>query len=254
MSHQSDVHSPHRLGIILVGAGSGERLGAGIPKALVQLSGKTLLERCIETAINAADTGHLVVVAPAAHAAEALQSVEKVTEHSALTWTTSVVDGGAERHISVENGLAVMPEWVEVVLVHDVARPLTPVSIFHAVATAVRERKTGVVPVLPLTDTIKRVDNRGFVLETVNRDELVSAQTPQGFLREDLTAAYEHVAEAMTDDASVAKAAGQAVTTVEGSALAHKITTAADLRLLEWMLDTDPSAGSIHTRSKAAKQ
>ncbi len=253
MSHQSDVHTPHRLGIILVGAGSGERLGAGIPKALVQLAGKTLLERCIETAITAADTGHLVVVAPAARATEALKAVEKVTEHSALTWTTSVVDGGAERQISVENGLAVMPEWVDVVLVHDVARPLTPVSVFHDVATAVRERKTGVVPVLPLTDTIKRVDKGGSVIETVNRNELVAAQTPQGFLREDLVAAYEHVAEGMTDDASVAKAAGQDVTTVGGSALAHKITTVADLRLLEWMLNNDYGAGSTHTRSKVAE-
>lgn len=238
-AQESAKQSPHRVGVILVGAGSGQRLGAGIPKAFVQLQGKSLLERAIETVLSMNVTGHLVVVVPESHAAGALSVLEAETESTGGRWSTNVAMGGLERHFSVMNGLELMPEWVETVLVHDIARPLTPVSQFTQVMHAVAERRAGVVPVLPITDTVKRISDAGDIIETVDRSVLVSAQTPQGFPRHELSAAYESVRGNPTDDASVAQAAGFSVTTVPGDPRAHKITTAADLRLLAWMLETE---------------
>lgn len=231
------LHGAHRLGVILVGAGSGERLGAGTPKAFVELGGKTLLERGVETVLSLEGPGHLVVVAPESHAAAALAVLETQTEHTGASWTTNVAVGGSERHVSVMNGLEQMPEWVDIVLVHDIARPLTPADLFRDVLHAVRERQASVVPVLPVADTIKRIDDSNLIVETVDRSRLVSSQTPQGFLRNELEVAYATAPGHMTDDAAVVQASGLPVTTIEGSAQAHKLTTQADAELLQWMLD-----------------
>lgn len=238
-SEATTLHSPHRLGVILVGAGSGERLAAGVPKAFVELGQKTLLERTVETVLSLDGPGHLVLVVPESHAAEALALLETQTQRTGAAWSTNVALGGAQRHFSVMNGLAQMPEWVDIVLVHDVARPLAPAKLFEDVARAVRQRQRAVVPVLPIVDTVKRVDDEGVILETVDRTNLVSSQTPQGFLMAELQSAYEQVRHEMTDDAAVAQAAGFVVTTIPGSAQAHKLTTQADVQLLKWMLDSD---------------
>lgn len=232
------LHGAHRLGVILVGAGSGERLGAGAPKAFVELGGKTLLERGVETVLSLEGPGHLVVVAPESHAAAALAVLESQTQHTGASWTTNVAIGGPERHVSVMNGLEQLPEWVDIVLVHDIARPLTPARVFTDVVHAVRERQAAVVPVLPVADTIKRIDDANRIVETVDRSRLVSSQTPQGFLRNELEAAYAAAPSHMTDDAAVVQASGLHVTTIEGSPRAHKLTTRADAELLQWMLDT----------------
>lgn len=233
-----NVHTPHRIGVILVGAGSGERLNAGIPKAFVTLGGETLLTRAVRTVLGLPLPGHLVVVAPPERAAEVLDVLELESQETGATWSTNVAAGGLERHVSVENGLALMPEWVETVLVHDVARPLTPGSLFLDVIHAVRERQTGVVPVLPVVDTLKRIDLAGMVTETVNRDELARVQTPQGFPRAALAAAYEQASAFHTDDSAVFSGAGYPVTTVPGSERALKLTTSADRETLEWMLSS----------------
>lgn len=238
-THSITVQTPHRLGVVLVAAGQGERLGAGIPKAFVPLGGVTLIERAIKTVLSINLPGHLVIVVPEGHAAAGLNMLEMATQTSGATWTTSVVTGGAERQHSVQNGLDTMPLSIDVVLVHDVARPLTPAQLFVEVAHAVRERNKGVIPVLPVTDTVKRLDTHGDVRETVNRSELGFAQTPQGFPLNILRASYEHVDEQFTDDASVVQAAGYAVTTIQGDARAHKLTTVNDAHLLEWMLQKE---------------
>lgn len=238
------LHSPHRLGVILVGAGSGARLGAGLPKAFTELGQQTLLERSVQTVLSLDGPGHLVVVAPDAYATEALAVLEAQTQSTGAAWTTNVALGGTERHFSVMNGLEQMPEWVDVVLVHDVARPLTPTTLFADVAHAVRERQSAVIPVLPVVDTVKRVDESGVILETVDRTQLVISQTPQGFLKDELQTAYEQVRDEMTDDAAVAQAAGFTVTTIPGSLRAHKLTTQADVQLLQWMLESDSEQAS----------
>lgn len=231
-----DVQSPHRIGVILVGAGAGERLNAGIPKAFVRLGGETLLTLAVRTVVSLDLPGHLVVVAPPEHASAALEVLEIETKHTGATWSANIALGGSERHFSVENGLELMPEWVETVLVHDVARPLTPAAVFLDVIHAVRERQTGVVPVLPVVDSLKRVDPNGAVTASVARDDLVRVQTPQGFPRDELVAAYQLATAQQTDDSAVFAAAGYPVTTVHGSEQALKLTTPADAELLEWML------------------
>lgn len=246
------LHTPHRLGVILVGAGRGERLGAALPKAFVSLGNKTLIERCVETVLTLEGPGHLVVVASDDRAGEVLEVLERATETTGASWSTSVALGGPERHFSVMNGLEVMPEWIDTVLVHDIARPLTPASLFTAVAHVVRERGAGVVPVLPITDTVKERAEDGVIVRTVDRSILVSAQTPQGFPHQSLLAAYEKVEGHLTDDAAVVQAAGFEVTSIPGSPLAHKLTTADDLRLLEWMLSQETA--QEHTNESGQHQ
>jgi 2-C-methyl-D-erythritol 4-phosphate cytidylyltransferase/2-C-methyl-D-erythritol 2,4-cyclodiphosphate synthase len=176
-----------RLGVVVVAAGSGTRLGAGIPKALVEVGGATLLARSLRAVLGLAEEAHVVVVAPAAHLAETAAVVDAVA--GAARGSVAVVVGGATRQGSVRSGLAALAGSVDVVLVHDAARALTPTALFASVAAAVRAEAAGVVPGLPVTDTVKRVDAAGECLGTVDRSDLVGVQTPQGFPRGPLAAA-----------------------------------------------------------------
>ncbi|MEB4613960.1 2-C-methyl-D-erythritol 4-phosphate cytidylyltransferase [Leucobacter sp. M11] len=229
------------LGVVLVAAGSGQRLGAGIPKALTTLGGTTLLEHAVARITRIPEGGHLVVVGPAGHARRVLDLLERAAAGG--HWSLSLIDGGAERHDSVRAGLDALPEGIDVVLVHDAARALTPVDVFERVAAEVRRTGQGVIPGLPVVDTLKRVDDAGQVRGDVARAELLAAQTPQGFPRELLRAGHDRVAGLPTDDAAVVQAIGAQVRTVRGDPLAHKVTTPWDVRLLELLL-ADGAGGS----------
>lgn len=236
-----DVHTPHRVGVVLVAAGAGERLGLGVPKAFADLKGKTLLEHAVTNVLSVEREGHLCVVAPPEYATAALELLERCTEFVGSRWTTSVAQGGRERSYSVLNGLQTMPEWVQTVLVHDAARPLASPELFERVIDAVAHLNHGIVPVLSVTDTVKRVSAER-VVETLDRAELALSQTPQGFPREHLEAAYLARSSAgeldqYTDDAAAVAAAGFAVSVVEGEALAHKVTRVADLHYLEFLTE-----------------
>lgn len=148
----------------------------------------------------------------------------------------TVVDGGETRQDSVAAGLAVLAPEIEVVLVHDAARALTPGALFDRVISAVRTGGAdggGVIPALPVSDTIKRIDRKEKVVATVERRDLVHVQTPQGFPRAALDAAYASVSKEHTDDAALFQEAGGTVSIVEGEARAFKITTPWDLRRAE---------------------
>ena len=238
--------TPHELpslGVVLVAAGRGERLGAYEPKAFVKFRGRTLIDYCIEAVIALPHAGHLVVVAPDSHAAYALEIVsDRIGSES--HWAASVVHGGRERHESVRFGLEALPPQIDVVLVHDAARPLAPTELFDRVSREVHRTGDAVIPALPVADTLKRVDAQGVVHETVDRASLVSVQTPQGFMRESLAAAHESLrsgssttAAAPTDDAEVVQRAGGTVRTVPGAAAAHKLTTPGDFTLLEALFE-----------------
>ncbi len=236
--------TPHELpalGVVLVAAGKGERLGAGTPKAFVELGGITLIEHCVRVICALPHSGHLVVVVPDSHAAQALSIVDGIS-HLTAGWEISVIPGGRERHESVRFGLAALSDHIEIALIHDAARPLTPTDQFERVCAAVHRTGKAIIPALAVVDTIKRVDNTGAIHETVDRSTLVSVQTPQGFPRELISAAHETLrsasneADAPTDDAEVAQRAGATVLTVAGDMLAHKLTTQGDLRLLEALL------------------
>lgn len=222
------------LGIVVVAAGSGTRLGGSEPKAFVALHGVPILERALRGVFDSAEPAQVVVVAPDSH----LKAARAITARVAgvASASASVVAGGATRQASVAAGLAALAADIDIVLVHDAARALTPPALFDRVARAVRSTGGGVIPALPVTDTIKRVGPDAAVLGTVDRSDLVQVQTPQGFPRADLEAAYVGATDEHTDDAALFAAAGRAVTVVEGEARAFKITTAWDLRRAENVL------------------
>lgn len=208
------------LAVVLVAAGRGERLGAGIPKALVQLSGRTLLEQALERALKADSLSQVVVAAPPSHIAE----VEALV---AFDSRVSVVAGGETRQQSIANALMQVADC-ELVLVHDAARALTPTSVFNRVAEHVRATGRGTIPVLEVVDTIKRIDGDR-VLETVDRNKLRRAQTPQGFRTAALKSAYANAEADYTDDAALVQAAGGVIDFVAGDVQGFKITTPEDL-------------------------
>ncbi len=227
------------VGVVVVAAGMGVRLGADRPKALVPVGGVPLVAHAVRRAGETRGLAALVVVAPATHLAE----FAAVLPHG-----IRLVAGGAERTASVAAGLAALPEEVEVVLVHDAARALAPASLFDAVADAVRAGADAVVPGLAVTDTIKQVDGDGRAIATPSRDGLRAVQTPQGFAREVLARAHESGVEA-TDDAGLVERMGGRVVVVDGDPRAIKVTTPPDLPAAERLL-AEEDAPDDHFRPK----
>ncbi|MBN9613505.1 MAG: 2-C-methyl-D-erythritol 4-phosphate cytidylyltransferase [Actinobacteria bacterium] len=245
MTSNASPHHLAALGVVIVAAGTGERLGADRPKAFVELGGRTLLEHAVRTVVSLDRPGQLVLVVPESHAAEALEIAE-ATAPADGTWQVSVVGGGRERHESVRKGLDALFGTIETVLVHDAARPLTPASVFERVADEVVRTGDGVIPAMPVVDTLKRVDASGTVRSTADRRILVAVQTPQGFPVEALAAAHESAQaleesaspsnDAPTDDAEVMQRFGGTVRTIPGDARSHKLTTPEDLLMLQGLL------------------
>ena len=232
--------------VIVVAAGSGTRLGAALPKAFVDLAGQTLLERSLRSIILLPYPVQVVVVAPADFIEDAHAIVHKVAP--GLESLVSVVTGGATRHDSVAAGLAVVDSGVQVVLVHDAARALTPTSVFADVDMAVQATGAGVIPALPVVDSLKQVDVTGGILGIADREQLRIAQTPQGFPRAELDAAYAAASSAdFTDDASVFAANGGVMTTIPGDEVAFKITTAWDLNRAHQVLGGIPDRHRVGT-------
>jgi 2-C-methyl-D-erythritol 4-phosphate cytidylyltransferase/2-C-methyl-D-erythritol 2,4-cyclodiphosphate synthase len=217
-----------RVAVVIVAAGNGTRLGAELPKAFVTLGGSTLLERSVHSVAGMRERPQVVVVAPAELVDDA-----RTLASSAFGAPVTVVAGGETRQRSVAAGLAELDASVEVVLVHDAARALTPTALFDSVVAEVDSRRHGVIPGLPVSDTIKRVGSDGEIHETVDRSVLSAVQTPQGFPRSDLDQAYAAAVSDETDDAGLVTASGHAVSVVDGDALAFKITTPRDLRRAE---------------------
>ncbi len=213
---------------IVAAAGSGSRLGAELPKALVPLAGRPLVCWAVD-GLLAGGVTEVVVVVPAAQR-EAFRAV--------LPPAVAVVDGGASRTASVRAGLAAAGAAATAVLVHDAARPLTPPEVVARVLGALEAGAPAVVPVLPVVDTTVLVDDDGLVVDAVPRAPLRRVQTPQGFDRRTLAAAYEALEPDadLTDDAAVVRRSGVAVTTVAGDERAAKVTVGHDLTLAELSL------------------
>lgn len=214
-----------RVGVVVVAAGSGTRLGAGGPKAFVGIDGSSILRHALD-GVFAAPSAQVVIVAPTGREGDALS--EALATAGDRRDLVSVVTGGDTRQASVAAGLDALWADVEVVLVHDAARALTPAEVFERVIAAINGGADGAIPVLPVVDTIKRVAGDEIVA-AVDRAELAAAQTPQGFRRDVLDAAYAAAAAEFTDDAALVADAGHAVAAVAGHPLAFKITTPDDL-------------------------
>ena len=211
-----------RVAAIIPAAGSGVRLGADIPKAFLELGGLSLLTRSALAMSAVADV--LIIAAPVDGLDEASAQVAQVDAE------IHIVAGGEHRQESVANALRMVPEDVSIVLVHDAARPLVPFEVTQNVVAAIRGGAKAAIPVLPLVDTIKRVNNQGIAIETVDRNQLRRVQTPQGFDRATLDLAYRNPEVVATDDAGLMDALGIPVVTVAGDERSLKITTMADVQ------------------------
>lgn len=256
---------------IIAGAGSGTRLGANMPKALVKLAGAELIVHAVRSMKNAG-VDDVIVTVPAESRREFAQALDRAGLEARL------VDGGLTRQDSVSRGLADVT--TQFVLVHDAARALTPVDMIERVVAALLAGHRAVVPALPVTDTIKRVrakdafdriaagdaraagtsradgvaDHRPeYVKKTVRRERLRAVQTPQGFdvdlLRQAHEAGKEMSAEealAAPDDAALVEKLGVAVAIVPGSQEAMKITTPFDLAVAELIA----VRGDAHNRTR----
>ncbi len=227
--------------VIVVAAGSGTRLDAGAPKALVNIDGHSILHHALRS-VSIVDPAQVIVVAPAGHEAEV--EFEMLAVMGNPRGRASCVTGGATRQASVAAGLAVLHPGIDIVLVHDAARPLAPPVVFEKVAAAVTGQE-GVIPALPVVDSLKRVANDE-VSDAVDRAGLVVAQTPQGFPRHALQDAYARAiaaGEEYSDDAGLYAAAGHRVRHIAGAAEAFKITTPADLARARQLRHPAPRIG-----------
>lgn len=216
---------------IVLAAGSGERLGKAEPKAFVEVAGTPMVVRAAEAAAACPAVASLVVTVPRGY------------ERTARTILAPgkpviVVSGGDSRHASVTAALAEVRDRVSFVVCHDAARPFASPQQFVLVlgALEVTPDAAGAIPVVPVTDTVKRVRG-GFVVRTEgSREELASAQTPQAFHVSALRDAHGRAAQAgreFSDDAAALEWAGYRVAAVAGDPDNFKITTPEDLALAE---------------------
>jgi 2-C-methyl-D-erythritol 4-phosphate cytidylyltransferase/2-C-methyl-D-erythritol 2,4-cyclodiphosphate synthase len=211
--------------VVLVAAGAGERLGAEEPKAFLPIGDRPILGVAATAAAAPPDVAGLVVAVPEGWEERALAYVEPVAPGATF------VTGGSTRQGSVRAGLAAVPDDASIVVVHDAVRPFASPALFGAVIEVVGRGGDGAVPVLPLTDTVLRVEGRAVAGVEV-REELALAQTPQAFRTAAVREAHDKAQVAgveFTDDASVLAWAGFEVRTVPGDPGNMKITTLADL-------------------------
>ncbi|MFV0373240.1 2-C-methyl-D-erythritol 4-phosphate cytidylyltransferase [Microbacterium sp.] len=218
-----------RVAVIVVAAGSGTRLSGAGPKAFVGLGEHSILRHALR-GVFAGPPAQVVVVAPSDRVGDARTEADEAAGSRGDLVT--VVAGGQTRQASVAAGLGAVWPDVQTVLVHDAARALTPPDVFARVISAVASGQDAVLPVLPVVDTLKRVAAQT-VVAAVDRADLASAQTPQGFRRDILDLAYRDATAEFTDDAALVQAAGFPVFTVAGDERAFKITTPSDLERAE---------------------
>jgi 2-C-methyl-D-erythritol 4-phosphate cytidylyltransferase len=218
---------------VIAAAGSGERLGLDRPKAFANLRDRPLLAESLERLEGSDWIDSIVVAAPP----DWEEPVILLAEELGCGKVAEAVTGGATRAASVATAIAVVPEGAAVVLVHDAARPVLPEVVIERVLTALNEGWDGAIPVMPLADTVKRVESDR-VVETVEREGLAVAQTPQAFVAPVLRAALSD--DEATDCSALVEARGGRVKAVPGDPRLIKITEPADLEAVEHLL-ADPA-------------
>ena len=217
--------------VVLVAAGEGRRLGSDRPKAFVALGGRPLLAESLERLERSDWIDSIVIVAPPGWEEPTILLAEELVASK----VGAVVTGGATRAESVRAGLEEVAEDAVAIIVHDAARPLVDDAVLERVLGPLAEGWAGVVPGLPVADTVKRVAE-DVVTGTVDRADLVTVQTPQAFPAETLRAAYAGDLVGVTDCASLVERAGGRIRIVEGDPRLLKVTTPDDLARIELWL------------------
>jgi 2-C-methyl-D-erythritol 4-phosphate cytidylyltransferase/2-C-methyl-D-erythritol 2,4-cyclodiphosphate synthase len=219
-----------RVCAVVPAAGRGSRFGGSENKIWLPIAGRTVLERALAS-LEAHPRIEEIVVAGAEFE---LERLKKTAQN--FPKVSAVCTGGDTRAASVRNGMAALPEWCTVVLVHDAARPNPDIPLIDRVLHGV-ETVGAAVPGLPVADTLKRVDSDEIVLHTVDREPLRAVQTPQGARRDWLADAYNRAGDqAPTDEAGLLEAAGYPVAVVPGAETNLKITRPGDAAVMEsWM-------------------
>lgn len=237
-----------RVWAVLTAAGSGSRLGADVPKALVPVRGRPLLSLALEQLSQCRDIAGIVVTCPPG------REDEFGAAAGSVDCPVQFVPGGPTRQASVKRGLdALLPEVAaqDIVLVHDAARCLAPAELINRLAEQIRAGHVAAIPGLPVSDTIKQVgvaaDGSQIVVSTPPRSELRTVQTPQAFAWQTLWDAHvaggaraNEESTAATDDAELLEAWGAEVSVIPGSELAFKVTTPQDLDRLSRALQAAP--------------
>jgi 2-C-methyl-D-erythritol 4-phosphate cytidylyltransferase len=228
------VPSPRDVGVVIVAAGRGTRIGSGTPKQFLEIAGIPMLLRAIRPFARHPAVAHIAVVL---RAADAAAPPEWLLPH--VGDMLSVVAGGAERADSVAAGLAALPDACTLVMVHDAARPFVDALLIDRVIAGVRAGHA-IVPALPVTDTIKETDasDPDLIARTVPREQLRRAQTPQGFPRRVLEDAHARARQDRvhgTDDAALVERLGGTVRIVAGDPGNLKVTTPEDLALADYL-------------------
>lgn len=221
---EHDAASPDVCAVIVAG-GSGSRASGSELKQFRWVAGKPMLLHSVQRFQARADVGMVIVVLPRAYVADPPPWLFQSDTERLL-----IAHGGNDRGESVWNGLGDVPDDAKVILIHDAARPLATDAMIGRVIDAAR-LGTGAIAALPVVDTLKRVDANGRVVETMERDGLWRAQTPQGFPREMILAAHRAARRdrySATDDAALCERLGLPVVVVRGSEKALKITTDGD--------------------------
>ena len=223
-----------KVALLIPAAGSGERFGAPIPKALVQLNGRTLIEHAL---LNLGPVASQIIVAAPVGYEDKFREI--------LGDAATVVTGGSTRTKSVKIALESIAQDIEYVLVHDAARPLASSELGKRIIEALAAGDVAVIPALAVNDTIKEVDAANYVVSTPSRERLRAVQTPQGFTRETLVKAHMQNIEA-TDDGALVEAMRGKVKLIEGENRALKITNPDDLATaLKYLIPA--SASDIRT-------
>jgi 2-C-methyl-D-erythritol 4-phosphate cytidylyltransferase len=220
---------------IIVAAGLGKRLGGAIPKQFQNLLGQPLLAHTLSPFEVVQEISEVIVLLPGGWEEHCRR---EIVEKYGFKKVSKMVSGGKERQDSVYQGLKQVSAQSDLVLVHDGVRPLVTRAMIEASLDVASTYGAAIVAV-PLTDTIQRVGSGHIIKETLNREGLWLAQTPQTFRREILLKAFEAAFNdgfCGTDDASVVERAGFEVRVVPGAASNIKVTTPEDLRLAEMLL------------------
>ncbi|MPZ98784.1 MAG: 2-C-methyl-D-erythritol 4-phosphate cytidylyltransferase [Dehalococcoidia bacterium] len=231
------------VAVILLAAGRSERMG-GEDKLWADLHGEPVVAWSLRALARLDGVGGTVVVAPSAR----FETLRAFVDYAGLG-PMRLVEGGPRRQDSVAAGIAVAPEarWY---LVHDAARPLVSRELAKLVLAAARKHGAA-VPVVPVHDTIKRVED-GRVVETIDRAPLRAVQTPQAFAAGLLQRAHAEVRADATDDASMLEQIGVTVATVDGDPVNLKLTTPADLLVARALLAARGDAGT-HEAAEGAE-